>query len=335
MSDGAGRLPIVHRRGPSRTPADDGASATSAPEETLPIAGEHRGGLAEAEADASYRWAAHAVGDRDVLVVGSRAGHGAALLSNAGARSVLGVDHDEHAVEAATRLYGERLRFLVAEPLALPLAPRSFDAVVCLTELEESAYPEELLSGLRRVLTEDGILLASLPVSASGDGDSRTAEDWRRTLAASFANVRLHRRGIRLAAVVGPLDEDGGPVAIDEVSWLAGHAGEDRSLLAVAGDGELPEMPSTASLTDFRDVRAYRETLAAWEQRARRAEADGSAKHWEMVAAREGQRRLRKQLHRLEHRPLRMLSRVVRGKPARIGPGPPIRASEREPQPWD
>ncbi len=75
-------------------------------------------------------------------------------------------------------------------------------------------------------------------------------------------------------------------------------------------------------MVSFRDLRAHEETLEAWEQRARRAEADGSAKHWELVAAREAQRRLRMRLHQIEHRPLRVISRVLRGKPAKLGPGP-------------
>ena len=102
-----------------------------------------------------------------------------------------------------------------------------------------------------------------------------------------------------------------------------------------ASDAELPELGSLASMVSFRDLRAQEEALEAWEHRARRAEAEGSAKHWELVAAREAQRRLRMRLHQLEHRPLRVISRVLRGKPARLGAGPPLRASEIKPEHWD
>lgn len=64
------------------------------------------------------------------------------------------------------------------------------------------------------------------------------------------------------------------------------------------------------------------------------AEADGSAKHWELVASREAQRRLRMRLYQLEHRPLRVISRVLRGKPAKLGEGPPLRVSETKLQEW-
>ncbi len=122
---------------------------------------------------------------------------------------------------------------------------------------------------------------------------------------------------------------------IGDAAWLTGGEGEDRTILLAASDGEIPELASLASLVSFRDLRAQEETLEAWEARARRAEAEGSAKHWELVAAREAQRRLRQRLYKLEHRPLRVISRVLRGKPARLGAGPPLRASEIKAEDWD
>jgi SAM-dependent methyltransferase len=308
--------------------------------EGLPIADEYAGSIAEAESHAAYRWAAQVVRGRDVLDVGSRAGHGAAQLLEAGAQSVVGVDHDPRAVETATRLYGARARFLHAELLALPLARHSFDFVTCFDALDDSPDPDAVITGLRRVLADDGLLMVSLRVDgptgegANGSVGGRTSAAWREMLLAAFRNVRLYRRRLCVAAAVAPADLSE-PAPVGEVSWLPGADGEDRAVLAVASDVELPHLSPVATLTDFRDLRQYRVTLAAWEERARRAEADGSAKHWEFVAAREAQRRLRKRVHELEHRPLRILWRVLRGGPARLGQGPPIRASERGPEQWD
>jgi hypothetical protein len=104
--------------------------------------------------------------------------------------------------------------------------------------------------------------------------------------------------------------------------------------LALASESQLPDPPALALLTGLTELSLVLEKLRMWEERARRAEAEGSAKHWELVAAREAQRRLRKRLHHLEHRPLRVLSRVLRGKPARLGPGPNLRISEL-PKEWN
>lgn len=320
--------------------------ARALPEEVEPvpsepgdeIPGENRDDLPGAEADAAFRWAGGAAAGKDVLIAGCGRGHGARLLLDGGARSVLGVDPSERDVEIATRLYGERARFLAAEPIALPLAAASFEVVACFDALERALDPDAALAEFRRVLTEDGTLLLSLPIPAGSTPSSgaprRDIHEWRELLHASFSHLRLYRRRASLAATIAPEDAGGAP-AIERASWLAGAPGEDRSILAVATNGELPELDSVASLISFRDLRAQHEALLAWELRARQAEADGSAKHWELVASREAQRRLRMRLHKLEHRPLRVISRVLRGKPAKLGPGPPIRASELKPQRWD
>lgn len=302
------------------------------------IPGEDRDGLAVAELDAAFRWAGGAVDDKDVLVVGAGQGHGAGRLLEAGARSVLGVDPDERAVEIATRLYGERARFVAAEAMALPLASGSFDVVTCFDALDDALDPDAAIAEFRRVLTDNGLLLLSLPLpgpaSAAVQAPRRGERDWRELLGSSFAGVRVYRSRVSLAATIAP-EEAGATPEIGRAAWLAGDAAEDRTVLALAGPAELPELPSVASLVSFRDLRAQQETLAAWELRARQAEADGSAKHWELVASREAQRRLRMRLHTVEHRPLRILSRILRGKPAKLGEGPPIRASELKPQRWD
>lgn len=302
------------------------------------IPGEDRDGLAAAELDAAFRWASGAVDDRDVLIVGAGEGHGAGRLLAAGARSVLGVDPDERAVEIATRLYGERARFMVAEAVALPLASGSFDVVTCFGALDDALDPDSAIAEFRRVLTDDGLLLLSLPLPgpphAAVQGPPRPERAWRELLSSSFGAVRVYRSRVSLAATIAP-EETGPAPDIAGASWLAGDAAEDRTVLAVAGPAKLPELESVVSLVSFRDLRAQQETLAAWELRARQAEADGSAKHWELVASREAQRRLRMRLHTIEHRPLRILSRILRGKPAKLGEGPPIRASELKPQRWD
>jgi SAM-dependent methyltransferase len=319
-------------------PGEREERAETAEEIELGIAGEDRDRLGEAEADAAFRWAAGAVKGKDVVVAGCGAGHGAHLLLDAGARSVVGADSSPRSVEMATRLYGERIRFVTAEPTALPLASGAFDVAICIDAPEATLDPEAAIAELRRLLGEGGLLLVSLPLSPSPLEESPPAalasELGPELLESTFANVRLYRRRLSVAATLAPID-GGEPAAIEQARWLAGGEGEDRTVLAAASDDALPELPALASMVSFRDLRAHRDTLMAWEHRARRAEADGSAKHWELVAAREAQRRLRMRLHKLEHHPRRVLSRLLRGKPARLGEGPPIRASEHKPQRWD
>jgi SAM-dependent methyltransferase len=301
---------------------------------------EHRGGLADAESEAAHRWAAPAASGRHVLVVGCGAGHGAEALRAAGAASVVGVDRDPHAIDVATRQYGVGIRFVAAESSALPFADSSFGMVVCASALEEEAEADAALRELRRVLVPNGVLLVSLPTGPLRDQldgselrEARSAEDWLQRDSLAFANRKLYRRRAALAAVVvDPATEAGETVG--GARWLDGERGEDRAVLLAASDGDLPELSGTAAMTGGRDLRGYRETVQAWEQRARKAEADGAAKHWELVASREAQRRLRKRLWQLEHRPLRRIFRVLTGHPWKLSEGPPIRPPEREPEPW-
>jgi SAM-dependent methyltransferase len=299
------------------------------------VAAEHRGSLAEAEADAAYRWAAGAVSGRDVLDVGCGAGHGSATLKRAGATSVTGVDPDPRTTTIATREHGTECRFLAAEPHALPLSPGSFGAVVCLAPLEHASDPGALLDSLAGLLCEDGILLVSLPTGPPRDeidghelGPARDVDGWLAELGERWEHVSAWRRRVAIAATVTAAESDAEAAA--EPAWLGAERAEDRSLLVAAANQPLPELGPTTTMVGSRDLRAYRETVEAWEQRARRAEADGSAKHWELVASREAQRRLRKRLWQLEHRPLRKLFRVLRGRPAKLTEGPPLRPAEND-----
>lgn len=315
--------------------------AASALPSPLGLPGEDRDRLAEAEADAAYRWAAGAVRDRDVLVVGCGSGHGARLLHEAGARTVTGTDPDPRAVEIATHLYGERLSFTVAESGALPLASGSFGAVVCF-DLPAADYdPDSSLDELGRMPARDGVLLVSAPLfraptepAASPERAAPGPDDAVAELAARFANVRGYRRRLAIASVVAA-DADEPRADLEGATWLGGGRAEDRTLLVAASNAELPELPELASMVSFRDLRTQQEALAAWEERARRAEADGTAKHWELVAAREAQRRLRMRLYDLEHTRPKMLWRMLRGKPRKIGEGPPMRASELKQERWE
>ena len=306
---------------------------------------EQRGSLADAEADAGYRWAAPLVADRAVLDLGCGVGHGSELLAEAGAESVVGVDADEASIEIAQRARGTIAKFVRAEPRGLPLADASFDVVLCLSLLERDPEPAELLERIVRLVKPGGVLAVSLPTEPVRDvidgtvlHPARSADEWVALLAPRFQHVKRFRRRLSLAATVLEASEEapeaspnGGP---DAINWLGADPAEDRSVLVAASSEPLPKLAGGATLVGGRDLRAYRATVAAWEQRARRAEADGSAKHWELVASREAQRRLRKRLWDLEHRPLRKLFRVLRGRPAKLTEGPPLRPPERDTDDW-
>ena len=115
---------------------------------------------------ARYAFATHFSHGKRVLDCACGEGFGASLLSQH-ARTVDAVDLSGAAIEHARQRYGhERLKFHVADALALPFAQGSFDLVVSFETLEHLVEHEALLREFARVLSSDGILLISTPDKA-------------------------------------------------------------------------------------------------------------------------------------------------------------------------
>lgn len=104
---------------------------------------------------------------RRILEIGCGQGQGAAaLLAALPAVEYLALDLEAVRVAAcreATRAAQGRIRLLQASALALPLAPASVDAVLCVSTLMHLAAPAEALAEARRVLRPGGRMIAVEP----------------------------------------------------------------------------------------------------------------------------------------------------------------------------
>jgi len=113
-----------------------------------------------------YVWALPYVFGRRVLDLGCGAGFGTHLLSCA-SRHVVGADYDGKAIAECDRLYGQndRLRYVRMDATAPAFLDHSFDVVISFEVLEHmsSARLDAYLSGIRRVLAQDGVALFSTP----------------------------------------------------------------------------------------------------------------------------------------------------------------------------
>ena len=117
------------------------------------------------EALLRFRKALEAVGLRSrerVLDVGAKWGGLSASISAAGIEvDYTGVDLSEANIEAGT---AAGVRFVHADVTErLPFDDHSFDCVFCLELLEHLIIPLSLLCELRRVLTESGRVVLSVP----------------------------------------------------------------------------------------------------------------------------------------------------------------------------
>jgi SAM-dependent methyltransferase len=267
---------------PSGADGDEpGHQTDPIPERFVP--GTIRSGLVAAEHLARYWWASQFAEGRRVLDAGCGMGYGSAILAEAGATRVTGVDISAPAIEAA-RATARGAEFEVGDIASLPLGDDSVDLVVCLETIEHVEEPERALDELARVLAPDGLLLLSSPnrdVYPPGNPHHRrefTPSELRDELRRRFREVELLRQHEWTASAI--LDDadfaaDGGATLSDVViRKLVGHEpGRETYTLAVATNGAVPNAPAPLALTHSVEFREWLENYDS-QERILREQAD-------------------------------------------------------------
>jgi SAM-dependent methyltransferase len=87
---------------------------------------------------------------------------GSAILHDAGARGVIGMDYSGEALDVARKAATDAA-LCCADARRLPVRDRSVPVVTSFETLEHLHAPEKFLSELRRVLEPDGVLVLSTP----------------------------------------------------------------------------------------------------------------------------------------------------------------------------
>ena len=234
-------------------------------------------GLIRAEHEGRYRWAASAVGGKKVLDAGCGVGYGTAMLAEAGASSIVGVDIAGEAVEDAIRRADSIGEFVVGDLEQLPFTPCSFDVAVCFEVIEHVQRRDLVLDELQRVLHPEGVLIVSSPnrnVYLPGNPHhvrEYTPSELHAALTKRFRHVALYRQhqwiGSLITDDVGLQTQSSAVEIAASVRKVAGVApGEEVYTLAVAADGPLPVMGGTAILTDAIDLRWWHDKVTALER---------------------------------------------------------------------
>jgi 2-polyprenyl-3-methyl-5-hydroxy-6-metoxy-1,4-benzoquinol methylase len=217
------------------------------------------GQLLEAEHLARYRWASTLARGKRVLDAGCGTAYGSAMLGRGGAESVIGVDIAESVLQSVRPEMPENVELIVGDLSDLDLEDGRFDLIVCFEVIEHFHDPQPVLDNLARVLASDGVLLVSSPnrgVYPEGNPfhfhefkPDELEADLRRRL----ANVNLVRQQSYVTAAIlddASYSSTDVPMNDVELSKLPTEApGEELFTLAIAGDGELPSMPSLAVMT--------------------------------------------------------------------------------------
>jgi SAM-dependent methyltransferase len=258
------------------------------------VPGSHPDHIVEAEHLARYEMVAPLAAGKKALDAGSGAGYGSAILARAGATEVDGVDVDADAVAFAEDRYGDLATYTVGDLLTLPYDDASFGLAVCFEAIEHVSDVERALEELVRVLEPGGLLAVSTPNRGVYREDNPfhvkelTSEELREALAARFKNVRIYRQQVHMASLVS---DDDAQAAADPGTEIPGtirklaaqDPGRELYAIALAGDGELPELENVAMLAGPVAIRQWQDAAAAWELRARRAEADRDANSIELA----------------------------------------------------
>jgi O-antigen biosynthesis protein len=240
-----------------------------------------QGELVHAEHLARYRFAAALAPGRGVLDVACGEGYGTAMLAEAGADAVAGVDIDQETVEHARRRYG--LEFRRADIAELPFADASFELAVCFETIEHVPDGDRVLAELRRVLTDDGLLVVSTPnaseylIGTEFHAREYEADEFVALLHRHFEDVRLaFQQNWLSSAVLGATasgtEGTARPLDADLYRAVAQASGQELYTVAVCGRGDHSSLRDVVVTTEPYEAHRLGAMVRDWQERAAESE---------------------------------------------------------------
>jgi SAM-dependent methyltransferase len=245
-----------------------------------------KGQLVEAERVARYWWLTQAVGGLRVLDAGCGLAHGARLLADAGAREVVGIDHNAALLEAAAPDH-PAVRIEHADAYRLNHEDGSFQVVAAFGLLDQVAQAKSALSELLRVLAPDGMIAVSVASEApptsladAAEGNKPVPLLWgaqplARTIQASVGqrcrhNTVLLQRNWLASAILdegASASSDGEALAGVELRKVVAPAAKSEIATLIVGSHEpLSSMHATAVMTHDFAQRRWLERCAFLER---------------------------------------------------------------------
>ncbi len=176
------------------------------PDRRSPWWGEHR---------SRYHFAAKWVRGATALDCACGFGFGSRILLEAGADFVVAADIDWGAVKETSRIAQFDVVGCQADGMSLPFHPNSFDVIASFETLEHVADGDVLISELRRVVRDDGLVVLSTPnarYTRPVDGKPRNpfhiheydAEELITVLSKHFTEVSVFGQTARSAYRINP-----------------------------------------------------------------------------------------------------------------------------------
>jgi len=111
-----------------------------------------------------YELAKEFVDSKTVLEIASGSGYGSSILAKSGAKKVIAMDVSQEAIDMAQEKYGhEKINFKLGDAENIDFEDNFFDVIVSFETVEHLKNPSKFISELKRVLSDDGLVLISTP----------------------------------------------------------------------------------------------------------------------------------------------------------------------------
>lgn len=246
-------------------------------------------GLIAIDHHARYWWVSQLASGRRVLDAACGVAYGSAILRDAGASAVTGIDRAGDVLAAVAEQVGDGVQLQQATLEELPFEDGSFDLVVCFEAIEHVEDTEHVLDELTRVCEPDaGILAVSSPNREVyiGNNPHHVREflpaELRETLERRFAHVRLLAQQDWLVSGIldaEAVDAHGSGLDGVDVRTLAGIAdAPEQFVVALASNAPLPASDGLLVLGDPLEsrLRRLRKENARLRERLARAERPAS-----------------------------------------------------------
>jgi ubiquinone/menaquinone biosynthesis C-methylase UbiE len=212
-----------------------------------------------------YRFVADFVKNKRVLDIASGSGYGSALLAEAGAAQVIGIDLDEQAIkEAKARYNNSVLHFQTGSAEKLDLADKSVECVSSFETIEHLTDVGKYLKELQRVLTDDGVAFISTPnrIVSQEKNPFHTKEfskeEFKTALQEYFPVVRIFEQKNGLSSVISAAEHEQGRIEIND------NHSEAIYFIAVCSKKEITEKFRTVSSVNVRALQRW-ENNKGWK----------------------------------------------------------------------
>jgi O-antigen biosynthesis protein len=221
-----------------------------------------------------YAFAAQFVKGKKVLDLGSGEGYGSYLLSKE-ADFVLGLDIDEQSINHANgRYHRDNLQFVQGSFLEVPIkGQKEFDVVICFEALEHITEHHKLVSEVKRLLKDDGLLIASTPNKETYTDELEYHntfhlkelyfDEFKKLLHSYFNNMKFIGQRVHVGSNLWPLFDDKPSIykefivrkEKEEFKFTDPSGKKSLYIIAIASNVSLDEInPLNSSLIDVSET---------------------------------------------------------------------------------